>query len=234
MSQNFAFHGAPPVRIATTHGPVAEAQAALDAWEATCPGSPLEVFGNLKRERLRIAWLYKKDQLQGLLRMAQEAEKTGWKDAQGNRVAITIPKRRTDPTTNQKAIGINKANPMKTAAEYIAKVEACIEAMAKHVPGSAEWFTIRKQASHALWMAKARADSGGFEPLLFPELPKVPPELSRCGKTGRKSPEQMIETMVQRMNRYAMDGKRRHVSTLRSKIRGLCRETGIELPAEAS
>jgi hypothetical protein len=63
---------------------VAEAQADLAAHESTCPGSHFECFGNPDLERARLRWIYTKDHLKALLRMAREAEKTGWKDADGN------------------------------------------------------------------------------------------------------------------------------------------------------
>lgn len=54
---------------------VAEARAELDAHTATCPGSHFECYGNLEKERARLAWIEHKHLLQTQLEVAREAER---------------------------------------------------------------------------------------------------------------------------------------------------------------
>lgn len=94
MRQGFSFSGYIPLKSQPS-APVIEAQSALDAHEATCPGSHLECYGNPKMEKARRLWIERKDHFKALLRMAQEAEKQGWRDAQGNRVDLEWTPRHT-------------------------------------------------------------------------------------------------------------------------------------------
>lgn len=71
-----------PVQIILPSVP--DATASLLAHIETCPGSHLECYGKPKLERLRLAWIERKHHLETLLNMALEAERLGWRDAQGN------------------------------------------------------------------------------------------------------------------------------------------------------
>ena len=65
-----------PIHIPT----VQEAEAALEAHNQTCPGLPLEVYGDPIRERLRQQWLDQKDDLKSALDMARRFDCAHWKD----------------------------------------------------------------------------------------------------------------------------------------------------------
>lgn len=76
-------HGAPAVaRISLPT--LADATAALAAHLSACPGSYLECHGKPDLERARLAWIEKKHHLQAMLTMAQEAERSGWRDSSGS------------------------------------------------------------------------------------------------------------------------------------------------------
>ena len=75
-----------PARAVITLPTVEAAQKALEAHELNCPGTHLQCYGKPRLERARVAWIETKHHLQAVLAMAREAEHSGWKDANGERI----------------------------------------------------------------------------------------------------------------------------------------------------
>lgn len=104
-----------PARAQITLPTVKAAQEALDAHELNCPGSHFECYGKPRKERARVAWIEEKHHRQAVLAMAQEAERSGWKDADGNNIDPLPWRPELKPGTRDKAAEMRDYRARKAA-----------------------------------------------------------------------------------------------------------------------
>ena len=212
---NFAFDGVAPFNPYVL--PMDQVEAMIAAHKAAHPGPYRLKFDPAHMEARRV-WAEEMDRLDHL---------------KANAIMFgTAPKaepasRKGMPIQCQKAALLQHKMATKTAETVLAHARNDIAEMGKHTPGCLRWRVLQRAAQRYIRMAKGRATG-----LL--DIPVMPPNPERKQYANPVGSPLQVKGMVDRLIRYQAKGERRNATSLRCQIRKVCREFGLDLPAEAA